>query len=456
MTPLELSNRQEQGGQVPGQQGHSDPFRAAVVSLLREAKYFLGLYLLLLLPPITLTLLAPSSGAILIGLRVLERLLELAVLFLVARRLISVWSTQGPGTQSAVRSPSEVATLTVFFGVGLISWFTLLCPTGIIPFEILFTAASPGGLGPALFMALPAGFVWYLHFFWGFSLLLPGMGLTERITLAREIVARDPWSPVKVVLGPSALQFLPTLLALTPYPDGRSVEWSLVADLFSGLQWLLCAVLMSTYAASLLTTDERTRAGLADPAELKDADSLQHTIAAEGHWWLRLFTRFLRPKPACQLIGVCLLLWAANMGRLSTLAPSPSLRIQSALQEAPNSIRVTLEAQDDSHHFRGFRPLQFRIVTGSDGQPWSQFPESAQLNGAPGDVRVFFPPHSGTVRIDLTFRDHRPLNPSSEGAQSTTDAPAEKYSLWYGGHNVGELQLTTSTVSPLEPPAPGP
>jgi hypothetical protein len=338
-----------------------------------------------------------------------------------------------------------VATICVFLGIGIISWFTLLCPTGIIPFEILYTAASPGGLGPALFMALPAGFVWYLHFFWGFSLLLPGMGLTERIILAREIVARDPWSPIKVVLGPSAIQFLPTLLALTPYPDGRSLEAALVADVFSGLQWLLCAVLMSTYAASLLTPDERARAGLPDRMHPNRSGTLPHEIAVESHWGLRLFTRFLRPKPACQLIGVCLLLWAANMGRLSTLAPAPSLRIQSTLQEAPNSLHVTLTAQDESHSFRGFRPLQFRIVTGNDGQLWSQFPESARLNGAPGDVRVFFPRQDGPVRIDLVFKDHRPSDTPAAGAASGGAEVPEKFFLWYGGYQVGELKPTVKT-----------
>ncbi len=417
------------------------PYSGAL-SLLAESRLtFASLYLLLVLPRLALTLFSPSNPGVLIALRLAERLIELGVLLAIVHLALA----QVNPLQKR-RPKAMLLSCFIFFAVGLISWVTLLCPSGVIPLEILWTAGSPGGIGPALFMALPAGFVWYIHYYWSFTLPLPGMALPERISLCRELVARDPWSPIKSVLAPSALQFLPVLLLLAPYPDGRSLGLCLLADLFSGVQWLLCSLLTTSFGLHLLSEAEWQKI-TGDSASSKETFHRHAQLTSEGSFVARSVEWLLPPRRACQILGICTLLWAANVARVSGLPPSPSLKLERAWVDEQQALHLDLEASDPEFNFRGFRPLQFR-VTGPNGEPvWAAFPHMAMIEGAPTDVRVFFPVQSGPLSLQLIFIDQR-LEPKPETSEMH---------LWYGGTQIAALpkphvanSFETSTRTPMD------
>jgi len=391
----------------------ASPFRLAAGLLWHDRRTLPLLYLACIAPRLILSLSNPGDGLTLFMFRAVEHFIELAVLLFISSK--TLWRL---GATSAGRAPG---TILLFLSVGMLSWLTLLCPSDVVPFEVLWTAGSPGGIGPALFMALPSGFVWYLHFFWSFALILTPIALTTRINLCRYFTQLDPWMPIKAVVGPTALMYLPTLLVLAPYPDGRSLEFSLLADSLSGIQWILCSYLSLSFGLIFLP-DPFWRELKLDPYR----SSRFSTLELQAPKWL---ASALAPKTACQILGMCMLVWAANLARLAQLPPSPKLSLTRIWKEDGGHLHVELAASDETFKFRGFRPLQFRLTNESGETIHSAFPESATVDGRPEDVRVFFPEESGAISLQLGFMD-------------MTGQPWDvgPYQLWYGGTKVAVVR----------------
>jgi hypothetical protein len=396
-------------------------FRLAAGLLLHDRGSLPVLYLACIAPRLFLTLGSPSDGFTLFLARAAEHLIELLVLAAISIRILNRLSSE-PAGRTPGRSP---ATLFLFCAVGMLSWLTLLCPSDIVPFEILWTVGSPGGIGPALFMALPSGFIWYLHFFWSFALLLTPLTLPTRINLCRYFTQQDPWAPVKAVLGPTALMYLPTLLVLAPYPDGRSLELSLLADALSGIQWILCSYVSLAIGLSALP-EALWRELKLDPYRA----SRFSTLELQGPGWL---ASALSPKTACQLLGLCTLVWGANLARLAQLPPSPTLSLTRAWTDAERHVHVDLQAEDDSFYFRGFRPLQFRLTDEGGTEIKSPFPDRATIDGAAQDVRVFFPERREKISLQLTFS-------LQARADASPQENLENLQLWYGGTKIARVR----------------
>lgn len=397
---------------------------------------------LLILPWLLLALGLPSAAQVFlldlpewffVSAVVMERFLQLAVLFAVTRR----WKhrLEQPGSRGGKVGKAFLRTL--LFGTVL--WLLCVAPlvaSTLQPQSSLILVAS------FLFVF---GLVWSLrHYFYFVPTAMLGLDLRDSAVKSLDLTKVTPRAALRSALAPAGITLLLVNLCSVPYPDGRSVLWSSLGAFSQSTFWLLSTYSALAFSLTMLDDADWRAAGL-DPYR---AERLQ-TLKVQGRGKLAdLFTA----RTGVQAIVLAVLIFISNSLRDFNEAPAASFSIK-RVEYGDNSVTVFVQVSDPQYALRGFLPVMFSVAT-RDGTQFSRQPPTikgeAEREGQVPRVEGL----TTEISLNLQFLTNR----SAESLKTQADLW-----LWYKGTPVAALPnaessaergATTTTGSARAPAAP--
>lgn len=400
-----------------------DPFAIGGGLLKNDLRLLPALFALLALPSVAEVLLAPHTGTSSALLLLFERLTQLTVMSAVVLR----WRIRL--TAAAPQRPHTAYLRTVGTIVGIGALLSLAY-TGGFYLAVLASAFNATGDASARTDILPA-LLWVV----GLGVALAGMVIALRLYFyyavagiiggswrtvirgAATIAARAPSAALRALLAPCAWTALASSLCSLPFPDGRSLFWSVCASAMVGIFWLLSTYAGLAFALTLFHPAEWRAAGL-EPYYLQRLE----TLAAQGR---APFGEVLRPRTALKVLCLTALTGIAVLYRFSIQPSSIQLEVLSIGVEE-QLLQVRVRATDPAHQLRSFHP-SLLTVRGEKGAPVSLSITSIEGPTGAHDTGAGSPPHtprgSEPLEVTVTFRTDR----KAEELRALTDLW-----VWYG------------------------
>ncbi len=382
----------------------SDDAFAIAAALLRGDRF--------LLPWVLLALGLPSAAQVFVfdlpewffvSAVVLERLLQLAVLFTVTRR----WRHRlgQPGNRGGKAARAFLRTL-VF---GTVLW--LLCVAPLIA-STLQPQSSLILLAAFLFVF---GLVWSLrHYFYFVPTALLGLDLRDSVSKSLELTKATPRAALRSALAPLGVTLLLINLCSVPYPDGRSVLWSSLSAFCQSTFWLLSTYSALAFSLTMLDDADWRAAGL-DPYRTERLE----TLKVQGRGKLAdLFTA----RTGIQAIVLALLLFISNSLRDFNEPPAATVSVQ-RVEYGDNTIVVSVQVSDPHYALRGFLPVMFSVAT-RDGTQFSRQPPIIKEEAQPEGRAQHVVGPTTELSLNLEFVTNR----SAETLKTQADLW-----LWYKG-----------------------
>lgn len=382
----------------------------------RSRKTAFFLYLLTVVPAVTGFLTEPQASSSILGLNIADRLIKLAVLWLIGISAISAVAPKG----NAARASAGLT----FFAAGLAAGIVIMSPAHLL--NILWQNMS---LWPFLALAAGLWIVGYFYFFYFFPFFLNIRSPTQVLSLARTYTRHDIAAPLKTSMAPAGLMYLIMALAAAPFPDGRVFHLEILSVLASGLYWFLSSYLAVAFGIAFLP-DSLWRKLNFDPYR----QSRLTTLSINAPKWL---TEALKPKNGAIMLAAAILVGLANQARLAEMAPAPQITVD-ALRLEHRSLSLSLTLQDHKFHFRGFRPFLFRLA-GETKRIISATPQAVNVPGHPGDARFRLPRENPVIRIEVQFETDR----NESDLRQLNDL-----FLWYAGVKILPLDVHKTQSSP--------
>lgn len=379
--------------------------------------------LLASIPASLRTVIPGSPDAQYITLLLLDRFIQLGVMFGVALRWRRRFSQAGRETSSAASF-----LWTCVFGFAL--W-------GMCSLPLLTVAARPDStlLLPAIFL-LVLGVVWSLrYYFYVISTVILGSGLRLAAAQAFALGKRDPKAAIGAFVGPMALMLFFVAVSSAPYPDGRSLLWSSITAAAEGVFWLLSTYTTLGFGLRLVDDSSWREAGL-DPYRSERLETLR--VQGKG-----FISRMLLPRTSWQFFALALLVFISNTARDFQELPAAKLTIRNATV-VDGVIKVTLEVSDPEFRLRGFPPFAFSVAT-QTGSPISK--ELLSATQEPGVQRIdsSLPMTGEPVVLYLEFRTAK--------TQETLEG-ADNMWLWYKFTPAIPLNVKAEQSRPVSPASP--
>ena len=311
--------------------------------------------------------------------------------------------------------------LALTVGIGMSFWFLLFA---IVVVQLLDLPATLKSF--AIVLVAPAVFVGLRYYYY----FLPiAAGLLKPVSILRcaaALTQADIWLPLKIMAAPAGLALLWFALWLSPMPDGRSLALSVISEFSAAVFWILSSYL--ALGAALLRLSEQSWRQLGfDPYR----QSRLTTLNLQAN---RFVIPLLQPGNGFGMLGLGVLILAANMMRAAVLQPSPEIVLGST-SATGNTVSLTLEIQDPGYKLHGFMPLWFSLA-GETGQTISSMPLRAILRSDRSNVIQKLPSTDARLTVDLDFT-------ASRSGKSLTEL--KDLYLWYRKHKLMRIDLNQTS-----------
>lgn len=320
-----------------------DPFAVAAGLLKNDSHLIVPLLLLLSLSGVAQALELSPKFREAIGLQLIERFIQLAVLVFVVLRWRTKLGREGQASVSAFAVTSRMML------VGFLVWGALMSPT----FLLLFST-NPAITLPICILFTVGIFWWFRFYFYFLVYGILGSSLLTGVSQTLAIGRRAPTAAVRSLVAPVALTSLLVWLVALPSPDGRSVGWAAAGAAVQGVFWLLS--IYTGLGLGLLLLDEQEWRGAKLDAYRKER---LETLEAQGR---ASFVNFLSPASGVKIFVLAVCVMAFNLVQALHTPPAASIKVVS-LQAEDQVLRVALELKDTDYHFRGFNPLGFSVAS---------------------------------------------------------------------------------------------
>jgi hypothetical protein len=321
----------------------SDPFALAAGLLKNDLRLIPLLLLLLSLSGVAQTLQSSSNFSDVLGLQLVERFVQLAVLVFVIVRWRKKLAREGHSSVHPLAVGSRVML------VGFLVWGALMSPT----FLLLFSTNPAISLPLSIFFIV--GVFWWFRFYFYFLVYgILGTSLRMGISQTLELGRRSPTAAVRSLVAPVALTSLIVWLVALPSPDGRSVEWAAAGAAAQGIFWLL-SIYTGLGLGLLLLDDQEWRGAKLDAYRKERLETLE----AQGR---ASFLNFLSPASGVKMFVLAVVVMVFNLFQALHTPPAAAIKLVSWSAQ-DQILRVALELKDPEYHFRGFNPVAFSIAS---------------------------------------------------------------------------------------------
>jgi len=390
--------------------------------LIRNDLYRLPFFLIALAIPSILAsqsiVAKPDFG---FALALAERAIYLGCLFL----LVKSWLNRlGAPTFSA---SANLKCLTKLFLFGYMIWSLIAIP--------MVAQLAPIAVELKLFfllMLLVGGSLILTYFFYFFPAINSAMSWKEIALISKELSGSMRLAALKCLAAPMGIASLLMSLALAPSPDGRMPIFLIMADGFQSLFWVLSSYLSLAFCLRFLPEKEWERSKLDHYRQARLT-----TLAVQGPAWL---SAILAPRGGLTALFVSAFIWGGNAVQISTLAPSPEIKLIESEISGKNVI-LKLGLSDEQFQFKGFLPMHFALA-GNNRELVAAQPSKLKVNGEKREMFFGFAPNTDKAEIELTFRTERQVKELTA---------LEDLNLWYRHFKVMHLDLKNARI--LEPPA---
>lgn len=360
-----------------------DPFAVAAGLMRNDLPILAPLFLALGVAGGVQTLYGASSFVEVFTLQIAERVIQLTVLLLVVLRWRGKLSKKD-------NTPLPVfPTVARIFTVGLLLWGALMSPT----FLLLF--ARNANLALPISVLFVLGILWCFRFYFYFIAYgLLGSSLMSGLSQTLAIGRRDPMGSVRSLISPVAITSLLVWLVALPSPDGRSIGWATAGAAAQGLFWLLSVYTGLGLGLTLLDDQEWRNAKL----DAYRKERLE-TLETQGRGSA---VNLLSPSSGAKIFALAVCLMAVNIYQALHIKPAVVLTVVS-WEAVDQKLKLSLRAEDDAYHFRGFNPIAFsvRSQTGYDiSTELLRVSKSPPVDGQKGTFDIDF---SGVVSSTPLF-----------------------------------------------------
>lgn len=395
----------------------NDAFAITAALLLNDRRILPWLLLAMGLPSAMQVFLLHLPEWMFVSAIVLERFMQLAVLFAVTRH----WRhrLEQPGSRSAEVGKAFLRTC----AFGTLLW--LLCVAPLVA-SSLQPESSLILLAAFLFVF---GIVWSLrHYFYFVPTAFLGLDLRAAASKSLDLTKGRPHAALRSAIAPLGLTLLLVNLCAIPFPDGRSELWSSLGAFCQSVFWLLSTYSALAFSLTMLDDSDWRAAGL-DPYRAQRLE----TLKVQGRGKL---ADLLSARTGVQALVLAVLLFISNSLRDFNEPPAASVSIK-RIEYGDNSATVSVQLSDPQYALRGFLPLMFSIAT-RDGTQFSQQPPSIKGDGESDRAVAQLAERRTEISLDLKFVTNR--------SADTLKTQADLW-LWYKGTAVAPLNAVESAAA---------
>lgn len=342
-----------------------------------------------------------------VSLMIIERGIQLSVLYFITRR----WKQR----LSIQRSRENHFQILIYGLVGYCLWFSIMGPL------IGLTMIKDGSF--LLLFLLGVGCYLSLQFYFiHIPLIIGSLTFRQSLGVAKEIIQFDRLLPIKIIGSASGITILLYAIISAPFPDGRSMLFTALAQLASALFWVLSSYL-SLAAACLALSDKYWHEWKLDPYR----SSRFETLSKHGS---SIVTEILSPKGSIIAIMLGCMCLTANFFRSQDIPPPATIIVESTTVNE-DTVTIKLNLSDDTYSFRGTSPMNFALA-GESRSVISPVPEVVTDSITGEDKRFFIPNNQKQERITLSFKADR----SGDALVALKDLY-----LWYRNVKIAHLEL---------------
>ena len=335
------------------------------------------------------------------------RSIQLIVLFLITDR----WNTR----LSIQRTQRSFGAWIGYILIGIGMWGAVMAP--------LLGLTLVESVSFLLFFLLGMGcYLSLQYYFYQIPFLFGSQGIRNSLSISREIFQSDKLMPLKIMGSASGITVLLYAIALAPFPDGRNVALSAIAQVASGLFWVLTSYL-SLSAGCMLLSDRYWHEWKLDPYRI----SRFETLSKHGS---SVIKEILSPKGAFVAFGLGTMCLLANFFRGLDMPPPASIALES-VESHDVVVTVKLKLTDEKYHFRGTYPMNFALA-GESRAVISPLPDSIKETNSGTDQRFLIPGKETQIQLTLTFKADR----SGEELKALEDLY-----LWYRNVKLDHVKL---------------
>jgi hypothetical protein len=411
-------NAQEDTKAAANSFGGDSGIELAARLLWLDRYYLLLLELLLTGPFLVITLFATWQESAAMAIELVQRSLEMVLLYLVCRRVLRRLGAPQPASWRAFLS---------MLAGGFAVWSALTLPALLILSQPESARAAAGAL-----LLLGGAAMVFCYFFYFMPIACGERRPAEILRQARTLTREHPVLPFQALVAPLLIWLVLHQLALVPAPDGRTTLVTALRISASGSFWIVSTYLSIGLALAAAAPAWRSRCGLAAETEV-----LLQTAGPASPLWLR---RLIAPTQIVPLLLVGSLLFLANEARLAATPPAPAIQVRS-ITVTGSQLRLRLALDDPRYHFRGFSLRNFALA-GLQRNP------ASTMADAPTDAQISAPEPARSrqtiigmdnAEVELTFKTNR----RPESFQGLTDL-----NLWYLQTRVTGLTMSTAVTTP--------
>lgn len=336
-----------------------------------------------------------------------ERGIQLSVLYVITKR----WKQR----LSIQRTDETYYTGVIFTFIGYALWCSIMGP-------LVGLTMIKNGSFVLLFLLGVGCYLSLLYYFFHIPLIFGSLDLKQSLGTAKEIIQSDRMLPFKIIGSAGGITILLYAIISAPYPDGRSVLFSIIALIASSLFWVLTSYL-SLAAACFVLSDKYWHDWKLDPYRT----SRFETLSKHGS---SIITEILSPKGsviALMLGSMCL---TANFFRSQDIPPTATILVESATVNE-DTVTLKLNLSDEIYSFRGTSPMNLALA-GESRSVISPVPEVVTDTVTGEDKRFFIPNNQKQERITVSFKADR----SGDALIALKDLY-----LWYRNVKIAHLEL---------------